>query len=64
MLTFFIWILLMLICSPIGVIALLLYPIVWLLSIPFRILGFAVDGLLKFIKAVFLFPSRIFGQAK
>ncbi|RJP63661.1 MAG: hypothetical protein C4543_00110 [Ignavibacteriales bacterium] len=61
MLTFLLWILLLIICWPLALIALFLYPIFWLLSIPFRIFGFVVEGLLKFIKSLFLFPSRILG---
>ncbi|MEP1095412.1 MAG: hypothetical protein ABJG78_09900 [Cyclobacteriaceae bacterium] len=53
------WLILLIICWPIALMVLFLYPFIWLLSIPFRILGFAVDGILKFIKALFLLPSRV-----
>lgn len=61
MLTFLLWLLLLIVCWPLALVALFLYPVLWLLSIPFRIFGFAVEGLLKFIKALFLFPSRVLG---
>ncbi|MDZ7765729.1 MAG: hypothetical protein U5K00_15145 [Melioribacteraceae bacterium] len=64
MLTFLMWILLLVLCWPLALLALIIYPFLWLLSIPFRVLGFAVDGLLNFIKALFLFPSRVLGRAK
>jgi uncharacterized membrane protein required for colicin V production len=64
MFTFFLWLLLLFICWSLAIMAIPLYLIFWLLSIPFRILGFAVEGLLKFIKDLFLFPSRILGGAK
>lgn len=59
MLVFILWLLLLMVCWPVALLALIIFPFVWLLSIPFRILGFAVEGLLRFIKAVFLFPSRL-----
>jgi len=46
-------------CWPLALVALVLYPIVWLLLLPFRILGIAVDGVLKLIAALFLLPSRL-----
>jgi hypothetical protein len=55
------WFLLLIICWPVAIILLILYPIIWLLSIPFRILGFAMDGFFQFIKAIFLLPSRLLG---
>ncbi len=53
------WFLLAVICWPLAILALLLWPLVWLLSIPFRILGALVEGLVAFVRALFLFPSRI-----
>ena len=59
MLTFILWLLLLFFCWPLALAALVLYPIVWLFLIPFRILGFAVDGILQTIKAVILLPARV-----
>jgi hypothetical protein len=55
------WCLLLAVAWPIAVVLLLLLPVIWLLSIPFRILGFAVAGVLAFIKALFYLPARLLG---
>lgn len=62
--SFFLWVILFVLCWPLALLALILYPFVWLLLLPFRILGFAVDGVLELIKAVFLLPARLFGGAR
>jgi hypothetical protein len=59
MLTFLLWCILLIVCWPIALIALFLYPIVWLLLLPFRLLGFAVEGVLGLIKGLFLLPARV-----
>jgi len=59
MLTFLLWCLLLVLCWPLALLALVLYPIVWLLLLPFRILGIAVDGVLELVKGVVLLPARI-----
>jgi len=59
MAAFFLWCLLLIFCWPIALFALLAYPIVWLLLLPFRILGIAVEGVLAFLRALFLLPVRI-----
>jgi hypothetical protein len=55
------WLLLLVICWPIALAALVLYPFVWLLLLPFRILGIAVDGVLAFLRALFHLPARVLG---
>ncbi|OPZ70366.1 MAG: hypothetical protein BWY83_01677 [bacterium ADurb.Bin478] len=62
--TFLLWLLLLVLCAPLALLALILFPIVWLLLIPFRILGFAVTGILEFVKALFLLPARLLGGAR
>jgi len=57
--TFIVWIILLVLCWPIALIALVLYPVVWLLLIPFRLVGIAVDGVLAFVKALVMLPARI-----
>lgn len=57
--SFLLWILLFVLCWPLALLALVLYPIFWLLLLPFRILGFAVDGVLELIKGIFLLPGRL-----
>ncbi len=59
MITFLLWLILFALCAPLALLALVLYPVVWLLLLPFRILGIAVDGVLSLIKAVFFLPSRL-----
>jgi len=59
MAAFFLWCLLLIFCWPIALLALVAYPIVWLLLLPFRILGIAVHGVLAFLRALFLLPVRI-----
>ena len=60
--TFLLWCLLFILCWPLALLALLLYPIVWLLTLPFRILGIAINSVLEFLKAVLFLPSRILGH--
>lgn len=64
MLKFLIWLILLFLCWPLALLALLLYPLVWLLLLPFRILGLAVDGILGFLRAVFMLPARVIGGPK
>ena len=59
MFTFLIWVLLFVICWPLALLALILYPVVWLLLLPFRIVGIAVDGVLELVKAVVFLPARV-----
>lgn len=58
---FFLWLILAIISLPLAILALLLYPIVWLLLLPFRILGIAVEGVLQTFRAIVLLPSRLLG---
>ena len=53
------WLLLLVVCWPLALLALVLYPLVWLLMLPFRIVGITVEGLLALIRALFLFPARV-----
>jgi hypothetical protein len=61
MATFLLWLLLLVVCWPLALLALLLYPLAWLLLLPFRILGLAVDGVLGLLRAVLLLPARLLG---
>jgi len=58
---FLLWLLLFVFCWPLALLALLLYPIVWLICLPFRLLGVAVDGVFEFLKAILLLPARVLG---
>lgn len=59
MFSFLLWCLLLIVCWPLALIALVLYPFVWLLLLPFRILGIAVGGVLELLKAVLFLPARV-----
>lgn len=59
MVKFLLWLLLFVLCWPLAILALILYPIVWLLLLPFRLLGIAVGGVLAFIKAIVMLPARV-----
>jgi hypothetical protein len=58
---FLLFLILLVLCWPLAIVALLLYPLIWLVLLPFRILGFAVEGVFAFIKALFLLPARVLG---
>jgi hypothetical protein len=58
MLKFLIWCLLLVVCWPLAIAALLLYPILWLVLLPFRIVGITIAGALALIWALFSLPAR------
>jgi hypothetical protein len=64
MLTILLWILMLIVCWPLALIALILYPVIWLLLLPFRIAGIAVEGVLELVKAIFFLPARILGGGR
>jgi hypothetical protein len=55
------WCLLFVVCWPLALFALVLWPVVWLVLLPFRVLGIAVDGVLALVRAVVLLPARLLG---
>ena len=55
------WLVLLALSWPLALAALLLYPVLWLLLLPFRILGIAVEGVLELVKAVLFLPARLLG---
>ena len=59
MLTFLLWCLLFILCWPLALLALVLYPIVWLILLPFRIVGIAVGGVFELLRAVIFLPARL-----
>lgn len=56
---FLLWLILLILCWPLALLALVLYPLVWLLLLPFRLLGIAVEGAFEFVKALILLPSTL-----
>ena len=59
MFTFLLWCLLLVVCWPLALVALVMYPLVWLLLLPFRILGFAVSGVLHLVWEVITLPVTL-----
>lgn len=59
MAAFFLWCILFILCWPVALLALVVYPFVWLLLLPFRIVGIAVHGILGFLAALFFLPIRL-----
>jgi hypothetical protein len=62
MLTFIGWLLLLVLCWPIALLALVLWPIVWLISLPFRLVGITFDALFAFLRSVLMLPARVLGH--
>jgi len=58
---FLLWCILFVLCWPVALLALVLYPLVWLLLLPFRILGIAVGGVLALVKGLIFLPARVLG---
>lgn len=61
MLTFILWLLLFVFCWPIALLALILYPLFWLVLLPFRLVGIAVEGVFEFLRALLMLPARVLG---
>jgi hypothetical protein len=59
MVKFLLWCVLLILCWPLALLALVLYPLIWVLLIPFRIVGIAVDGVLGLVRGIFMLPARI-----
>jgi hypothetical protein len=60
-LAFIVWCVLFVLCWPVALLALVLFPVVWLLSLPFRLVGITFDALFRLLRAVLLLPTRILG---
>lgn len=56
---FLLFCILLILCWPLALVALILYPFVWLVMLPFRILGLALTGVFELVRAIFLFPIRV-----
>lgn len=62
MLSFLVWLVLLFLCWPIALLALVLYPVAWLLLLPFRLLGIGVDAVLSLLRAIVMLPARVLGH--
>jgi hypothetical protein len=59
MAAFILWCLLLVVCWPLALVALVLYPLIWLLLLPFRIVGIAMGGVFELLRAVLFLPARV-----
>jgi hypothetical protein len=64
MVKFLLWLILLVLCWPLALLALLLYPIVWLLALPFRLVGITVSAVFDLLKAIITLPARLLGGGK
>jgi len=63
MLGFLLWLLMLFLCWPIALLALLLYPVLWLVLLPFRLLGIGVEAVFELLRAIVLLPARVLGNS-
>ena len=63
MLGFLVWLVLLFVCWPLALLALFLYPLVWLVLLPFRLLGIGVDAVFSLLRAIVMLPARVLGGA-
>lgn len=61
MLSFLVWLVLLFLCWPIALLALVMYPLVWLLTLPFRLVGIGVEAVFALLRAVVMLPARVLG---
>jgi hypothetical protein len=61
MLTFFAWLILFVVCWPLALLALVLWPLVWLISLPFRLVGITFEAVFALLRTILLLPARILG---
>lgn len=59
MVKFLLWCILLVLCWPVALLALVLYPLVWLILLPFRLVGIAVHGVLELVRGLILLPARV-----
>jgi hypothetical protein len=62
MVKFLLWCILFILCWPVAVLGLVLYPVIWLLLIPFRLVGITVSAVLALVKALVMLPARLLGH--
>jgi len=64
MAVFLLWMILALLCLPLALIVLVLFPLIWLILLPLRMLGIAVEGVLELFRAIVMLPARLLGRRK
>ena len=60
--TLLLWCVLLVLCWPVAILALVLWPLIWLLSIPFRLIGISFDAIFALLRAILFLPARILGH--
>lgn len=58
------WLLLLMVCWPLALLALVLYPLLWIISLPFRLVGIAVEGVFELLRSIVLLPSRLLASRR
>jgi hypothetical protein len=58
---FLLWCILLVLCWPVAMLAIVIYPLIWILLLPFRIVGIAVDGVLALLRGIVFLPARLVG---
>ncbi|GAB3411941.1 hypothetical protein NX774_07000 [Massilia agilis] len=61
MLGFLVWLLLLFLCWPIALLALVLYPVAWLVCLPFRLVGIGVEAVFALLRSIVMLPARVLG---
>lgn len=64
MTTLILWLLLLVFCWPLALLAIVLYPLVWVILLPFRLVGFAVEGAFELLRSLILLPARVLGGGR
>ena len=62
MLSFLMWLLVLFLCWPLALLALVLWPVAWLLTLPFRLIGIGVEAVFELLRAIVMLPARILGS--
>ena len=62
--TFILWLILLFLCWPLALAALVLYPFIWLLTLPFRLLGIAIGGVFDLLRALITLPARVLNTSR
>ena len=61
MMKFVLWLILFVLCWPLALLALILYPLIWLILLPFRLVGIAVEGVFTLLRSIVMLPARLLG---
>ncbi|HEY1773948.1 MAG TPA: hypothetical protein VGH91_12240 [Gammaproteobacteria bacterium] len=59
--SFILWLILLVLCWPLALVALILYPLIWLLLLPFRLVGITLDAVFELLRAILFLPARLLG---